>query len=362
MRAQGDEARERGTPAVIIGWGNYMQPTASCCPYRRSLALALLALGLRLAGAQSLPVTSELFDAHLHPVADDVDRYPRVPPNSAPVAPPAANVHAPVGIGGLPGVPVAQTDVDARLLNWMDAEHVSAVAAIQKRGTYGTDNSYLLEAADAHPGRLRPVVILDMEDPATPQRLRRMVREHALAGLRLTGAPSADNTYPWLNSPQALRSWEVANAAGLVVDIMITNQDNSAYGIPAIIQLAKAYPHVRVVLDHMLFPSARGAPDYGLTAAYRRLSRQRNIYLKFTTINLDVLRAADVPAEDFLRHALDLYGAARVMWGSDAGNSAGAYHELVERILAATSRLSGSERRQLLHDTGERVFVQGGRR
>ena len=50
------------------------------------------------------------------------------------------------------------------------------------------------------------------------------------------------------------------------------------------------------------------------------------------------------------------------MWGSDAGNSAGAYHELVERILAATSRLSGSERRQLLHDTGERVFVQGGRR
>jgi hypothetical protein len=83
-------------------------------------------------------------------------------------------------------------------------------------------------------------VILDAEDPATPQRLRRTVREHALAGLRLTGAPSADNTYPWLNSPQALRSWEVADAAGLVVDIMITNEDNSAYGIPAIIQLAKA--------------------------------------------------------------------------------------------------------------------------
>ena len=330
-----------------------------------AVAAALLGLvGSALPGAatQAAPLVNfQMFDGHLHLVADDQVRYPRV---SAGMPPPGAAGGLPPGAGGQagssgPAEPRAQTDV-TRVVTWMKEQGVAGIAAIQKRGSYGTDNSYTLDAADLHKDLIAPVVILDAQQPDTPATLARMIRERGVAGIRLTGSPSADGTFPWLSSPQALKVWEVANQAGIVLDIMITNQDNSLQGVPEILRLARAYPNVRLVLDHALFPKAEAGPAYGINAAYSAMARQQNIYLKFTVINLDILREAKLSAPDFVRRLVDVYGADHVLWGSDLGNSSGSYQSIVARIVAATAKLKPAEQRKVLHDTGAKLFVRGG--
>lgn len=301
----------------------------------------------------------KLFDAHVHLVADDTQRYPRKGAGN----PPPGGGGLPPGVGGQPGGSAgnsvrAEPDVE-RVIRWMDEQGVEGGAAVQKRGTYGYDNSYILDSSDRYRDRLAPVVVLDAEDAKTPALMRDLIEKRGLAAVRLTGASAADGTFPWLNSAQALRTWAVADEAGLVMDLMITTGP-SPQGIAAIIELAQRFANVRLVLDHVAYPRPQGGPDYGIDATHRALANQKNIYYKFTVINLDLLREAKVPATDFVRRIVDVYGADRVMWGSDVGNSAGAYPELVGRVVSATARLTDAERRKVLHDTGRSVFVRGG--
>jgi predicted TIM-barrel fold metal-dependent hydrolase len=55
-----------------------------------------------------------------------------------------------------------------------------------------------------------------------------------------------------------------------------------------------------------------------------------------------------------------MYGADRIMWGSDIGTSSGTYQGMVDRMLAACALLTPDERKAVCHDTGQSVFVKGG--
>ena len=300
-----------------------------------------------------------LFDSHAHLVADDQQAYPRNPMTRAANAP----YRAP-GVIGKPGGkhgpnPVHEVPDAARVLRWMQEENVDGIVAVQKRMIYRYDNSYILDSSDRYPDLFSAVVILDAKDTATPGLVRQFVREHALVGVRLFGGREPDGSMPWLNSPQALKTWEVAQEHALVMDLEVLSTGGGGPSIPAIISLARAYPHVRVVLDHLLEPEMDEGVDFGLDHRYETLAGEPNIFFKFTSINLDICREADIPADQVLRRAVDLYGADRVMWGSDIGTSSGSYKEMVQRMLDASTLLSPAERAAVFHDTGRRVFVKG---
>lgn len=301
-----------------------------------------------------------LYDAHAHLVADDQVRYPRNPMQRAADAP-----YRPPGVIGRPGGhhgpnPVNEVPDASRLLRWMQEENVDGIVAVQKRMIYRYDNSYILDSSDAHPALFSAVVILDAEDAGTPALVRRWIRDHGLAGLRLFGGRRPDGSMPWLDSPAALRSWAVAQEAGIVMDLEVLAQGGGGPSIPAIMALARAHPDVRVVLDHLLEPEMDEGAHFGLDERYEQLAQCPNISFKFTSINLDICREAGIPAEKVLRRAVDLYGADRVMWGSDIGTSSGTYREMVARFLEAAVLLTPAELRAVGHDTGRRVFVKGG--
>lgn len=301
-----------------------------------------------------------LYDAHAHLVADDQVRYPRNPMQRAADAP-----YRPPGVIGRPGGqhgpnPVNEVPDASRMLRWMQEENVDGIVAVQKRMIYRYDNSYILDSSDAHPALFSAVVILDAEDAGKPALVRRWVRDHGLAGLRLFGGRRPDGSMPWLDSPAALRSWEVAQEAGIVMDLEVLAQGGGGPSIPAIMALARAHPDVRVVLDHLLEPEMDEGAHFGLDERYEQLAQCPNISFKFTSINLDICREAGIPAEKVLRRAVDLYGADRVMWGSDIGTSSGTYREMVARFLEAAALLTPAELRAVGHDTGRRVFVKGG--
>ena len=307
-----------------------------------ALAVTPVSVWARSGSGLSFP----LFDAHAHLKSDDLVHYPRAP--AAPALP-----------GPPPPQPTGETPEVVRVLRWMDQNGVGAGAAVQHRGTYGTDNRYLLDSTDQYRHRLVPIVVLDAEASEAPATVRRLVDEHGIGGIRLTGARTADGSLPWLESPAAQRTWVALNTAGLVADLMTLPAVFSAAATAAYARLARAYPRVRLVLDHCGWPDAAGAPDFGLKAEHRALLANSNVYFKFTTVNLELLRSANASPKEALRHYVGVLGANRLMWGSDIGNSAGLYGEMVGRIVAASSGLSKRDRRQLLHDTGQAVMASG---
>jgi predicted TIM-barrel fold metal-dependent hydrolase len=303
-----------------------------------------------------------LFDSHAHLVADDQVRYPRNPMQRAADAP-----YRHPGVIGKPGGhhgphPVNEVPDALRMLQWMKDENVDGMVAVQKRMIYRLDNSYILDSSDLYPELFSAVVILDAEADVTPALVRQYVRNNGLAGVRFFGGRKADGSMPWLNSPEALRTWDVAQEFGLVIDLEVLSEGGGGPSIPAIIALARKYPAIRIVLDHLLEPEMTEGhgEHYGLDERYETLASEKNIFFKFTSINLDICREENIPADKVLRRAVDLYGADHVMWGSDIGTSSGTYKEMVQRFIDSAVLLTPPEKAAVFHDTGKRVFVKGG--
>jgi predicted TIM-barrel fold metal-dependent hydrolase len=248
------------------------------------------------------------------------------------------------------------------MLQWMKEENVDGMVAVQKRMIYRLDNSYILDSSDLYPELFSAVVILDAEADVTPTLVRQYVQKNGLAGVRFFGGRKADGSMPWLNSPEALRTWDVAQEFGLVIDLEVLSEGGGGPSIPAIIALARKYPAIRIVLDHLLEPEMTEGhgEHYGLDERYETLAGEKNIFFKFTSINLDICREENIPADKVLRRAVDLYGADHVMWGSDIGTSSGTYKEMVQRFIDSAVLLTPPEKAAVFHDTGKRVFVKGG--
>jgi predicted TIM-barrel fold metal-dependent hydrolase len=224
---------------------------------------------------------------------------------------------------------------------------------VQKGLIYGTDNSYIVDAADIFPDEMRAIIIVDPQAAETPQ----MIRDDAargIIGIRFFGVGVEDKA-AWLSSPQAVEAWTLANDLGLLVDIEAPAQ-GSAVLIPVIEGMADRFPKLRIVLDHCFLPDVR-EPQFGFDARFDGFKARDNISYKFTSLNMDVIRERGFRPEDVLRRVVDVFGADKVMWGSDIGTSSGSYAEMIERAKDSTKLLTEEERRKVLHDTGRRVCL-----
>ncbi len=300
-----------------------------------------------------------LFDTHAHLVADDQIKYPRnpLPPNPDGPKRLPGTVGRPGGHHGLN--PIHEVPDVERMLRWMKEENIQGAIAVQKRMIYRYDNSYILDSCDKYPDVFGSMVIPDPQDPATPGQIRDWTLNHGLSSVRMFGWYKENEPTPWLNSPQALKVWEVAQELGLVIDIEFIAPGGGGVGISSILELHAAYPDVPIALDHMLDPHVTD-PNFGMDERYEKLIGHPSIFQKFTSINLDILRENGVDTAKFLRRAVDMYGARQLMWGSDIGTSHGTYKDMVARLKQASTLLNDDERRAVWSETGQRVFVRGG--
>jgi predicted TIM-barrel fold metal-dependent hydrolase len=299
--------------------------------------------------------TLRLYDTHAHLVSDDLERYPRTAPFR--VTSSESSIFGPGMIGRPGGMhgpnPVNEKPTAEQMHAWMAEENVVGIAAVQKGMIYGTDNSYIVDAADLFPDEMRAVIIVNPEAPETPQ----MVRDYAkrgIIGIRFFGVGIKDKSI-WLSSPAALGVWALADELELLVDIEAPPVGGQAL-IPVVEAMADRFPKLRIVLDHIFLPTVTD-PDYGIGAQFDGFAARANIFVKFTSLNMDVIREKGIAPEAVLRRAVDFFGASKVMWGSDIGTSSGTYKEMVARGIASTGLLTAEERQEVLHDAGRRVFL-----
>lgn len=286
-----------------------------------------------------------LFDTHAHFFTSDTARYP-IDVTGAREGEEAVRAR----IAANPATP-------ASLIPLWDRLGVTGGAAVQYNTVYKTDNSYALAVGDAHPDRLSTVLILLAADPATPAKLRALATAHNVVGLRLFGYPDGDGEYPWLDSPAALETWEVANELGLHMVVMYAPGVPSAAALGRIIALAKRFPSTTISLDHCGWPAVDKGDEGTIGAEHLSLLYVPNIRFKFTQINFNRFAETGIDPQRFVRRMVDTFGVERVMWGSDYGNTKNSYEEMVEHAIAATALLTDAERAKVLHDNGRALFA-----
>jgi predicted TIM-barrel fold metal-dependent hydrolase len=295
-----------------------------------------------------------LYDAHAHLVSDDEVRYPRTYPfenTSLRMPKTPGTIGNPGGLHG--SNPVNEKPTAELMHKWMAEENVVGIAAVQKGMIYGTDNSYIVDAADIFPDEMRAIIIVDPQAPETPQVMSDYARR-GIVGIRFFGVGVKDKS-AWLSSPAAMKVWERADDLGLLVDIEAPAAGGDVL-IPVIEQMADRFPKLRIVLDHVFLPDCT-QPDYGIDGRFDGFAMRANIAVKFTSLSMDVIREKGIAPEAVLRRTVDFYGADRTMWGSDIGTSSGTYKAMVARAIDSTQLLTDDERRKVLHDTGRRIML-----
>ncbi|HMB74221.1 MAG TPA: amidohydrolase family protein [Gammaproteobacteria bacterium] len=279
-------------------------------------------------------------DCHAHIFSADTERYP--------VAPLGGTLRA----GELDDPVTAE-----RLLQMLDANGVERAVVVQRAYIYGYDNAYVVEAAAKYPQQLRAVCAIDPEADDAPQTIRHWVEERGAIGIRLT-EPSRGAGTGWLDSPQALAAWETATELGIPVRLHFFRWNRES-GLPVVAGLLERFPRTQVVIDHLSnLAVEQGPPDYGLDAPLAALIPYANLSLLLSTINLGRLAADGKPSAPVVARLVEAFGAERIMWGSDIGQSQGTYAEMRALAEEAVATLPDRERRLVLDGTGHVVYGQ----
>ncbi|MGE0294541.1 MAG: amidohydrolase [Hyphomonadaceae bacterium] len=286
-----------------------------------------------------------MFDAHAHLISADRGRYPPKP------------LRGELSPGEFDDPMTAE-----KLIAFMDAAGVSGACAVQRAHVYGYDNSYILDAASAYPQRFRAVVALNAADPSTPSILSHLIRERGASGVRFVAPSFPHAPLDWIESEEAEASWRAATELGapICVHVLFVQRDTV---LPALARQAARFTDVPIIVDHVggAHPShveLAWMQSQGLDVGFEypesvlKLVEFGNVVMKASSINLSV---SPSPAA-FLARALELFGAERLIWGSDIGQSRGAYSAKVSEARAAVGTWPDDAKTAFLSGNAKRLY------
>jgi L-fuconolactonase len=224
------------------------------------------------------------------------------------------------------------------------------------------DTALMLEAAEAHDEIVGVVAWAPLDDPrALEGRLEELTAMPVVRGVRnLFHARPRE----WAVSPAVDQGLALLEAADLPVDFVTSSPD----ALAELPEIGRRHPGLRIVIDHLGKPPIGGGADERSTWRELLAAAAAN---PLTHAKVSGLYAAvgelDSWTEDairpFVRDALELFGAERLMYGGDWPISllAGGYRRSWDAISSIADTLTPSERAALLGGTAERFYRLPGR-
>lgn len=234
---------------------------------------------------------------------------------------------------------LVQTGVDATIL-------VQAAPTV-------AETDYMLGIARKTPFVLGVVGWVDLLAPDAAEQLRRRAEDPLFLGVRpmLQDIPDPD----WILQPGLTPALNTIAAEGLVLDALIL-----PHQLGAITQLAQRHPQLSIVLDHAAKPQL-GEPDAmaGWAAGIEALAALPNVTCKVSGLLTELRSGA---THDDVARAVgvlfDLFGANRLLWGSDwpVLTLAGDYQEWFEMAREALAAKDSSAVRAVMGGNAARIY------
>jgi predicted TIM-barrel fold metal-dependent hydrolase len=284
-----------------------------------------------------------MIDTHAHLVTGDTGAYPPSPPSGA------------INPGDLDDPMTVE-----RLIGEMDATGVDKAVLVQRGSIYGFDSSYVCDSAARFPERLAAVCSIDATAAGCAESVRHWVGERGAAGVRMMELVKGSDI-GWLDSPLAREAWQAAADLGAPVCVHFFPW-NRTEGLTRLDAIVRAIPGLTVVIDHFAaIKSDAGPPDHGVDELLETVAKHEGVTIKFTTIPLGRLEEAGIDYRPVVARVKDLFGAERIMWGSDVTQSPGSYEHMAVLGRRAVEQMSAAEQEQILAGTAQRVYGKGWR-
>lgn len=254
-----------------------------------------------------------IVDTHVHVVSDDRRKYPQVSDGAHGAAAPSVRD---IGQPEWPPLTVES------LIEMMDQCGIDRALLVQTYFTYHFDNSYMIDCALAHPDRFLSVCVIDQLAADAPDLLSELVQTHGVSGLRMMGArgPHA------LADPRSFPLWERAGRLGIPICIGARLEELADVRVP----LAR-FGDVPVALEHV-WGLDIGDPPFERLQPLFEMARFPNVYLKTAPNNSHAARAGKATPDAFFGKLVEIFGARRIMWGSNYPAHWHRYGDLKERL------------------------------
>jgi L-fuconolactonase len=232
-------------------------------------------------------------------------------------------------------------------------EHTVLVQTISDEA----ETAGFLATAGANDGLIKGVVgWVDLTAPDVTDRIEAL--RAGPGGNRLVGIRHQVQDEPdpqWLARPEVLRGIRAVGAAGLAYDLLVL--------VPQL-EVATAVvgqlPEVSFVLDHLAKPGIAAKEWEPWASRLTDLARQPNVSAKLSGLVTEA-SWTDWTAEQiapYVRHALDVFGPDRLMYGSDwpVCTLAASYEQVWDLAGTLIRELSAAERAAVLGQTAARVY------
>jgi len=230
-----------------------------------------------------------IIDTHVHVWEIDPPRYP--------IGPTAPNWSS------LPDEPGTADE----LLAEMETHGVDRAVLVQT--SWSTwDNGYIADSVQRFPERFIGHGLIDPQDPENAAQVRYWVKERGLAGFRFHPMYYPDEKI--LLTAQNGPLWEEIAALDVVIQFHMR-----AAQADQVAAIAKRYPHLRLIIDHLGYPQIDEDPaDFDPIV---NLARYRNIYFKLS----DVAGRSQQPfpyvdVHPPIERLFNAFGAERTVWGT----------------------------------------------
>lgn len=273
-------------------------------------------------------------DIHPHIISTDVVRYPQSP------------------LFGVQSVWSKERPITLeQYLAEMDAAGVQQAAIVQASTCYGYDNSYVADSVSKYPGRLTAVGSVDLLQPDAPERIRHWMTR-GVTGLRLfTGGSTKAIDPSALDDPRSFAAWELCSDAGITMCLQ-----TDPTGLAQVAGLAKRFPQVRILLDHLSRPDISDGPPYKKASSLFGLQPFENIYLKLTPRTVDKASGGEATPETFFPRLVEVFGSRRIAWGSNLPASAGPLSVTLDAAKDALRCLSADDQEWIFARTAHTLY------
>lgn len=273
-------------------------------------------------------------DIHPHIISDDPGRYPRNPLFGVQSD---WSKDRPVTIDGLVAA--------------MDRAGVDQAAIVQSSTCYGYDNSYLVDSIQRYPGRFTAVGSVEVLQPDAPEKIREWVKR-GVNGLRLfTGGSTHAFDPSTLDDPRSFPTWQLCGESGLSMCIQ-----TDPTGLAQVAGLAKRFPKVRIILDHLGRPDVTDGAPYKKASSLFGLAPFENIYLKLTPRIFGDARKGNATPETFFPRLVEVFSAQRLVWGSNFPASEGTLEANLGVARQSLASLSDEARSWIFARTAQTLY------
>ena len=223
----------------------------------------------------------------------------------------------------------------AELIGEMDAARVDRTVIVPPSWE-GDRNDLAFQAVADYPGRFAIMGRVDLLDAANLD-VTGWRDQPGMLGIRLSFRPDNQlSPFPFSNADWF---WPHANKAEL--PIMVFSPGNTG----DIGKVARKYPDLRVIIDHLNLPTSATAQDIAPAVdALIPLAALKNVAVKVSALPCAISEAYPFSSlSPHVRRTVDTFGVERCFWGSDLSRLPCPYADWVNAMADGLGCLSANE-------------------